>query len=106
MSKLWTGPEENTLRQMAKDGHCAEEIAEHMQRSKNSIHAKASQMKVRLAYPSGDYNKHTLLPDYYIKAIKVLKQSGMTAKEISEIFAKRHRVSPNQVHKMTRGINK
>lgn len=99
----WTVPEVARLRAMAAEGRCAQEIADALGRSKFAVHHKAKGVGVRLPYPSGQNFKGTTLPDYYIKAVRLLKESGLTAPQISRIFKYQHRISATYVRRICAG---
>lgn len=101
--KSWTGPEIETLKQMAHNGYHAQLIAETLGRTKNSVHSKAFEHGVRIAYPSGDNFNGTTVSDRYVQAIKLLWDMGFSAIEVSEIFRRKHRVSTGYVKRICYG---
>lgn len=103
MARQWTTTELSTLKQMAKDGYCAAKIAETIDRSVHAVHARAWSHGIRLAYPTGEDFKRTTVPDCYIKAIRLLREAGLTAMEISSIFKRQHRVSTGYVKRICAG---
>lgn len=103
MARQWTTTEMSTLKRMAEEGHCAANIAKALDRSVHAVHARAWSHGIRLAYPSGEDFKGTTVPDYYVKAIRLLREAGLTALEISSIFKRQHRVSTGYVKRICAG---
>lgn len=92
----WTGPEIRKLIIMASEGCWAGEIAEALGRSKNAVYGQARQQGIRLPYHVEDGTGDEL-PDYCVRGVETLKDAGFSAMQISDIFRKKHRVSPGRI---------
>lgn len=96
----WTGPEHRRFVEMAHAGYCAQDIADALGRTKSAIHARAYASGLRLAHPVTRWFKGIKAPEHHVQAMRAMRQAGLTARQVSEIFQTRHRVSVGLVRKL------
>jgi len=100
---IWTYPEMQRLREMAEDGLPAKVIAETLGRTRNSVYDRARKMDVRLQYPCGENTAKTRLPDEIVKAIRVMREGGISVADITRVLNRQFRISPTHAKGICRG---
>lgn len=103
MRKDWTGPEEKQLAGLAEAGVPAAEIAEVMNRTKNSIYDKAQKLGVRLQYPRGEHHPRCRVPDDVVQGVRLLNGCGISAGALARLLKPLYGISPTYIQYVCNG---